>query len=372
MTYASNQTLSKMLNHSANRLANIYNAALPRQLIANLQTRVEILHIGDCALPVTINEGESDNTWICSPLTTYWRYAVEEMRRHSHAVWSVPILGLSTIYGYLLKIAQIDHAIAINNWMISTNIYPSLASVPLSPIIASARQRWPEHAIWFRSLNYEHNAEWLGALQEHGFVLIPSRQVYLFEDLVTCIHEHTCLQRDMKLLRSTRLHRIASDDVEPGEYARIAELYKLLYLDKYSTLNPQYTEHFMREWHRAGLLHFHGFKSEDGQLQAIVGIFQQGKTITAPIVGYNTALPQKLGLYRLLMACVFEHALQIGGGVNLSAGAANFKRLRGGKPAIEYSAVLASHMPKKTRLAIAFLNLVTRSIGVPVMKHFKL
>ncbi len=372
MMCSSNPTLSKPLNLTAIQLATIYNAAPPGKLIANLQTHVEILHIDECALPVTINKKESDNTWICSPLTTYWHYAIEEMRRYSHPIWSIPLTVVGGIYGHLLKMAEIDHAIAINNWMISTNIYPSLASVPLQKIITSARQRWPEHAIWFRSLNYEHNAEWLSALQAQGFVLIPSRQVYLFEDLSTCIHKRTCLQRDMKLLRSTHLHRMTNDDIQPGEYARIAELYKLLYLDKYSTLNPHYTEHFMREWHRAGLLQFHGFRSGDGQLQAIVGIFQQGKTITAPIVGYNTALPQKLGLYRLLMACVFEHALNIGSGVNLSAGAASFKRLRGGKPAIEYSAVLATHLPKKTRLAIAFLSWVTRSIGVPIMKQFKL
>jgi hypothetical protein len=56
----------------------------------------------------------------------------------------------------------------------------------------------------------------------------------------------------------------------------------------------------------------------------------------------------------------------------LSAGAAHFKRLRGGVPAIEYSAVLADHLPEKTRKAIRMLHWATTKIGVPLMERFKL
>ena len=117
---------------------------------------------------------------------------------------------------------------------------------------------------------------------------------------------------------------------------------------------------------------FDGFRSDTGELQAAVGIFQQGNTLTAPIVGYNTMLPQSLGLYRLLMSSVFDQARGCGGRVNLSAGAAHFKRLRGGVPAIEYSAVLTNHLPAKTRKAIRMLQWTTNSIGVPIMERFKL
>lgn len=365
-------------HHAAELVASIHNATASRQLVANLETRVELLRAGECVMPVTVNDGnrhEQDNAWICSPLTTYWRYAVEEMARYSHPMLSKPLAGLSSAWGCFLRRARIDQAVAINNWLISTNIYPSRASVPLAQMIDQVRQRWPQHALWFRSLNREHNAEWLGELQRLGFTLIPSRQVYLYDDLAASIARHNDLKRDMKLLRSSSprpLQRIGNDDMLPSDYARIAHLYGMLYLDKYSRLNPQYTGRFMHDWHKAGLLQFHGFRDEGGDLQAIVGIFQQGRTVTAPIVGYNTTLPQSLGAYRLLMASVFDHALKTGAAVNLSAGAAHFKRLRGGRPAIEYSAVLASHLPAKTRNAIALLRRITTSVGVPIMERFKL
>jgi hypothetical protein len=94
--------------------------------------------------------------------------------------------------------------------------------------------------------------------------------------------------------------------------------------------------------------------------------------ITAPLMGYDTSLPQRLGLYRLLMAAVLKYAMETGRRVNLSAGAAQFKRLRGGVPAIEYSAVLADHLPRERQRAVRALRWLTTRIGVPIMTRFEL
>jgi hypothetical protein len=97
-----------------------------------------------------------------------------------------------------------------------------------------------------------------------------------------------------------------------------------------------------------------------------------GDLLTSPIVGYNTALPARQGLYRMLAALVLRQASRDGCMVNLSAGVAHFKRQRGGQPAIEYSAVLANHMPVKTQRAVRALSAITRHIGVPIMKRYQL
>jgi hypothetical protein len=49
-----------------------------------------------------------------------------------------------------------------------------------------------------------------------------------------------------------------------------------------------------------------------------------------------------------------------------------FKRLRGGIGEIEYSAVYARHLPARTRRALHTLSLVTRRLGVPIMRRFRL
>ncbi|MFZ6874984.1 GNAT family N-acetyltransferase [Undibacterium sp. Di27W] len=358
---------------SAEKFAQIHTATAQARLICNVHAEMDVLRLDDLVLPVTVNSGQYKDAWVCSPLTTYWRYAQEEVSRYTHVVGRFLFLSICHVYGYLLRFSGIDRAVTINNWALSTNIYPALQDkAALRQAIASARDKWPGHGIWLRSLTQELNADWLLALREHGFMLIPSRQVYLFDDLANSVKQHANLQRDMHLLKATTLSRVSDSDIQPHDYARIAELYKQLYLDKYSRLNPEYTADFMQAWHTAGLLHFYGFKSADGVLQAIVGLFQLQGVVTAPIVGYNTALPRELGLYRLLMAAVFEHAMKHKLIVNLSAGAAHFKRLRGGKAAIEYSAVWAAHLPLRTRAAITCLSWLTTRIGIPVMKKYQL
>ncbi|MCH8619719.1 GNAT family N-acetyltransferase [Undibacterium sp. TS12] len=352
-------------------LYRIHHSAEQGALIRNLQTRLTLLQADELALPVTTNDGEADNAWVCSPLTTYWQYAKEELQRYQHLLWYRPLLAIIDIYGRCLRAADIDKTVIINNWMLSTNLYPRLDAAALTDVVDQARCIWPQHAIWFRSLNREQHADWLDALQAIGFQLIPSRQVYLYEDIEAC-KQHQCMRRDLHLLTHTKLQRVADHEIADADYASIASLYQQLYTDKYSRLNPQYTAAFMRAWHRAGLLHFIGFKDGAGQMLAVVGIYQQGNTVTAPIVGYDTSLPKKLGLYRLLMAAVFDYGRQHGKTINLSAGAAHFKRLRGGSPAIEYSAVLARHMPRKTRIVIKLLSWLTTRLGIPVMKRYKL
>jgi hypothetical protein len=345
-------------------------ASLP--FASNLDTQVALLRAGETTLPATINHGEPHNAWICSPLSTYCNYALEELERNVHPLLAQPLRFVCHSYGHLLRRANIDRAVALNNWLLSTNLYPRLVEAEVRTLVASARRRWPDHALWFRSLNATMNRDWIDALTRLGFQLIPSRQVYLFDDIRRNARCHQNLARDLHLLRDTPLQKVHNGEVMEADYPRIAELYAMLYLEKYSRLNPQYSALFMRRWHVAGLLQFKGLRAADGALQAVVGMFRQGQTITAPIVGYDTAAPQSLGLYRLLMASVFEEAMTTGSMINLSAGAANFKRLRGGQPAIEYSAVLASHLPAGTRRVVSVLSTLTTKIGVPVMQRFKL
>lgn len=373
MMLADQNQISHEFTASVEKFAQIHTSGAHAALINNVHADMDVLRVDDLVFPVTVNSGKFNDAWVCSPLTTYWRYAQEEMSRYAYVMGRFLFLFICHVYGYLLKFARIDQAVTINNWVLSTNIYPALTNEQaLTQMIASARKKWPGHGIWFRSLNQELNADWLHALRELGLTLIPSRQVYLFDDLANGVRQHANLQRDMHLLKSTTLLRVCDSEIRQQDYARIAELYKLLYIDKYSQLNPEYTASFMQAWHTAGLLHFYAFKSDDGVLQAIVGLFQLQGVVTAPIVGYNTALPRELGLYRLLMAAVFEHAIKNKLIVNLSAGAAHFKRLRGGKPAIEYSAVWSAHLPMRTRIVIACLGWLTTKIGIPVMKKYQL
>ncbi|MBA9938797.1 hypothetical protein D7S81_19490 [Ralstonia insidiosa] len=346
-------------------------ASLP--FVANLVTQIDVVEAGGLPLPVTVNnrDDRADNAWVCSPITTYGRYAAEESERLAPRVLRPVLRGTIGLADAWMRRAELDRAVAVNNWLVSTNLYPSAATFDLDALVRTCRERWPDRAIWLRSLNTLQHADWLRAATAAGFALIPTRQVYVFRDLRNA-RQHQNLRRDLQWLARTPLAFVPHDAFTDADFAQAERLYAQLYLDKYSALNPRYTAAFIRAWHAAGLLECAGFRDADGVLRAVVGVFGQGPLLTAPLVGYDTTWPQSAGLYRLLMAHVLRTTMARDAELNLSAGAAHFKRLRGGVPAIEMSAVYCRHLPKTTQRAIAVLRTLTTRIGVPIMQRFQL
>lgn len=94
--------------------------------------------------------------------------------------------------------------------------------------------------------------------------------------------------------------------------------------------------------------------------------------MTAPVVGYNTSLPQARGLYRMLMALAIGRARDRGMLFNMSAGAAGFKRNRGALPALEYSALYNRHLPARTRVAGSIVRHLLAKIGAPLLRTLEL
>ena len=364
----------------AGAFLNVHRGQASVPFVANLVPQVDVVEAGGLPLPVTINgsedrAGHGENAWVCSPITTYGRYAAEESERLMPRMVRPLLRGAIGLADAWMRRAQLDRAVVVNNWLVSTNLYPSAAGFDLDALARTCRERWPDCAIWLRSLNTIQHADWLRAATAAGFDLIPTRQVYLFRHLQRASRTSELrrdLRRDLKLLDATPLTFVPHDGFTDADFAQAEQLYAQLYLDKYSALNPRYTAAFLRAWHAAGLLECAGFRDAHGVLRAVVGVFGQGPLLTAPIVGYDTTWPQQAGLYRLLMAHVLRLTITRDAELNLSAGAAHFKRLRGGLPAIEMSAVYCRHLPTATRCAIAVLRALTTRIGVPIMQRFQL
>jgi hypothetical protein len=220
-----------------------------------------------------------------------------------------------------------------------------------------------------RSLNARYTPEWLAALQEMGCELVPSRQVYLYDRIDTA---HANMQRDLRLLDRTPLLQSPAREWSDEDFARAEALYRQLYLDKYSRFNPAYGACWLQAWSRCGLLDLSGYREADGKLVAVIGMFGLEDALTAPIVGYDTTLPRRLGLYRLLMATVYRAAEQQARRLNLSAGAAHFKRLRGGVGTIEYCAVWVRHLRGRRRRTVKWLGCITRRVGEPLLRRYGL
>lgn len=343
-----------------------------RSIIANVDTTAAILKTGSVFFPVTINDEEYENSYVCSPYTACVSYAKEEMEKLENKPLELILSSISSCLSVLLKKAKINKVVCVNNWMLSTNLYAPWDGSDIAKIRDFFTDSFPDHALMFRSLNKHTDAELLKQFKDNGFMTVPSRQVYIFDRTLSPYMERHNTQIDFKSLDKTDYKVVRHDELLPSDYPRIVELYNLLYLDKYSKHNPQFTESCITHWHQKKLLTMIGLRNKEGVLDGIIGFFEQNNVTSAPLVGYDTNLSKKLALYRLLMITALSRANDNNFVLNLSSGAADFKRLRGGVPFIEYSAVHISHLPWYKRFVWKLTNVLLSTLGVPIMKAFKL
>jgi hypothetical protein len=346
--------------------------------IGNVVTQLRLLDTGEHLLPVSINAGGegADNSYVVSPLTAYTGYADFEIRQLGRPWLAAPLRGLVRGVGAWLEQSRIDRIVQVNNWLLSTNLYPSGwdgANLPeMTRLLVDA---YPDHAIGFRSLNRYSNSGLIAQMEGLGYLPIPSRQVYLFE---ACDGPGAAYLRrrdsrnDARLLARTGYCQVPGEALVDTDYPRLEQLYSQLYLEKYCPLNPHFSANWLRVGQRDGWLRLTALRSPTGRIDAVLGWVANEHILTTPVVGYDTSLPQKLGLYRLISQISLEEAAARRALLNMSAGAASFKRLRGGRPEIEYSMVLVSHLSGQRQRVWRMLSRLLHAVGVPVMRKLKL
>lgn len=356
------------------RFVELFTQNSATTLVRNLTTRVELLDIDGTPYPITVNDTRiPGNCYICDPVTGYLDYAVEETRNFTNK----PLLRSSLIATIrsaspLMRATGLGRTVHVNNWLFSTNPAPRISTPHAAALRDHLLEHYPTHAVVIRSLNTHSDQSAIDALVASGFQLLPSRQIYMFDGTETAAQDSADFKRDQALLAKTPLIHVRNSGFQTADYARAIDLYDMLYLKKYTALNPQYTPRYLADMHRTGLLSLEGFRDGNGQLVAIGGRFQMGRTLTQPIVGYDTARPQKEGLYRLVTALAQGAARADRLLFNMSAGAAGFKRHRGAVPAVEYSAVYARHLSATQRAAISGVASVLTRIGIPLLRRFEL
>lgn len=342
-------------------------------LIANLATEVDQITIAGRSYPVTLNDrGLVGNCYLCSPVTAYIDYALDETRNFAaHPALRAAVRGLIHTAAPLVRASGLDAQVQINNWLFSTNPVPALSRAAAAELRDRLTRDHPDRALVLRSLNDTADAASIAALRAEGFRMLPARQIYLFTTAPDRLS--SAMQQDRQLLRRTPLRLVTNDDFTDADYVRSAQLYDMLYVQKYTPLNPRYTALYVQMMHQSGLMQLRGLRDPaDGRLAAVTGIFANGRTLTQPIVGYDITRPLREGLYRMVMAMAQDHALAHGLFFNMSAGAADFKRRRMALPVIEYSAVFVDHLPRRQRVAVRAMESLLTRIGVPLLKRFEL
>jgi hypothetical protein len=273
-------------------------------------------------------------------------------------------LSRMSLFAVAPVLRQLDPIVVLDALPVSTVLHPDRSVEQWSNAVEAARRAYPTLPIVVRSLDDLASGASLAALRQLGMELIPSRLVF---------HQDP-RRRDFWRIRNVR-HDIALAEEVPLEcrllaltdVPRVAELYWQLYGHKHSELNP----HFSHEWlalaMTSGVLAGEGIL-HDGRLAAAYLSYSVGDVMTNPVFGYDTTLPQQLGLYRRLSLLTMRAASAHGQRIHASSGAPGFKASRGGVACMEYHAVDLRGVRHAQRAAWAMFIRIANALAPALLR----
>ncbi len=339
--------------------------------IDNVRTDFRLLELDGLALPLTVNHCEPENAYVCSPFCHYATYAREELRHLPSPALRAPLALVLKALAAVLRWSDIDRTAYIDNWLVSTNLHPDLTKAQLAEITEYLVEQFPDHAVAVRSADTRGNPQLLEDAVALGYQKVASRRVYYQDARCRAPFRSASYRRDAGVFEKSSYEVLRVTSSKEVDLDRLVELYRLLYIEKYSRHNPQFNSGFVRTAIDRGLLHFIVLRKHE-RVDAVAGFFVRGEVMTTPFFGYDTRLPQETGLYRMLSLLLLREARERCLVLHASSGAAGFKRARGGVGATEYTLVHARHLPIRRRFGWRLVTELANRVGLPLMKRYRL
>ena len=330
-------------------------ASGPRALATNLDVAPGMLELDGGRWPLLrhrVPHTGRPHAYTASLTTQYLHYTAAEL--HRLPTPGLRLLGRTALQGAraLLAIARADDVVQWNAWGLSTNPLPASIDTAARPAAECLAAAFPDAATLVRNIDDLARPGCIDGFRAAGYALVAARQVHHFDGATASFLRRDATRRDRKLLaRRDGYHVCEHDDLVASDMPRIARLYRMVYIERHSPLNVDYTDTFFLQAWRERWLEFTGFRNADGEVDAIMGCLRADATVSTPFLGHDTTRPVELGLYRRLVALLLERTAERREHLNFSSGADEFKRRRGSQPALEYNALHVAHLPRTRRRA---------------------
>jgi len=303
--------------------------------------------------PVSL--ANSDRCWVTSLTTLLGPVARQEIRRELKGLEAFSACALSALVEVFLRFAQADEVVFPAHHLLSTSLY---AEGELEALYTAPR---PDRPVVLRSLNRHHHAP---VFDRRG-TLWPVRVVWIIDDMAGDWRPRRDSRRDLYLLDTVGLARGRYAARMPRmQMARVLDLYRWLYMTRYSLHNPDYTADYLQSCLDRRVLEILTLE-RDGEIVAFCAIHGRGGVLSVPMVGYDDSID---GLYRAVMVLPALEAEARGLALNLSAGAARFKRHRGARPHVEYLMILDDHLPGWRRLPYRLTGALLQALEPQLIK----
>lgn len=327
----------------------------PQRFMDNADVDLRVAICEGHLVPLVLSRSGRRNSEICDLRAHYIRYVPMQFERRGRP-WAARVSRLRNVpAGILMTLGQLDRVVYINNFLVSTNPSLPLSTQQLRRLRDRLIELYPDRPLVVRSVNRRVDPAGDAAVRQAGFSMMRSRTVYLFDPASPEVHRRGNVKRDRKLLEQTHYRVVTDRDRLLAAVPRLTELYRGLYLGKHPSTNPAFVERFFAHLLEREIWAFVGFES-DGVIDSFTSWFDDGGYLIGTAIGHDLNRPPSDGLYRLPIAYLLREGRRRGLRLNLSAGADEFKRSRGGRATHEFDAIYDRHLPLRSRLGLAYLR----------------
>lgn len=343
----------------------------PHAFIENIDLEMGAVKIDNFVLSIAITQGETKNSWVCSPYAHYIDYGKQEINQFQNKVLKYLLNPIVDFFGKVALKGKINDIVYVNNWLFATDIYPSeLKKEHVSLLLEYLKSRFPSHAIVFRSLNPLLNCALQEELKKQGSYPIASRFVYIFDAKDSSFFESRILKSDLKLWKSHPYRVEMKDHLESDEEVRhLLSLYHSLYIHNHSKINPQYNFRYFQQLNESLCLSYIMLWDKE-EIKGAAGYFIKDNVLYCPIFGYDKSRQDHTKIYRILNTGLLVAAKQRGCTFHMSAGASFYKKIRGAKGCLESNLVYYHHLPLKQRLSWSLIRTFMNGVGSYFMKRY--
>ncbi|MCH8621528.1 hypothetical protein [Undibacterium sp. TS12] len=341
----------------------------------NASCEIQSINIAGQSQPVSLLDHSNwQESYVSSPRSTWLRYTRQEMlRQFSPATTQLLKLASCALFGPLSALftaTRLDQAAIVANHLVSTNLYPEWSLADIAAMTEQLQHSYPQRPLMMRNICPQVNPQLAQALTETGWDLLPSRMIYLCDPQQASVWKHNHVRQDARLLANTEVEVIAHHSLKPEDIKLLRPLFRQLFMNKHSCLNPDFSPAFFELCLETQFLELQALRWQ-GKFVGVLGLYSNPDNgwITTPLIGYDTSLPQELGLYRRLMALLLARAREKQLKLHYSSGASQFKRSRGGIPTLEYTAIYNHHLTGRQKPAYAVFSKLVHQFAPAILRR---
>lgn len=335
----------------------------------NAHGAVDIFESEGYWLPATCCIDGPETAYVASLPSAWVRYGALEATRILPAARVPLVRGAVGPLVASLRLAGLDRAALLNNWLISTNLHPPLSAAGWLQLRNAALARYPDRVLAIRNICDAVNPGIETMLTHQGWWLAPVRRIWLCDPAQAGLWQRNHVRRDHKLLADGKVEYVDHAALSETDLPALQRVFRQVFIDRYGRINPDFSLAFFAHCLNTRHLRFVGLRY-GGELVGVIGLLERHGWLTTPLIGHDTSRPVALGLYRRLMALLLDEAWRRKCRLHYSSGVGGFKAMRGGKPAIEYVALYLRHRPGGQRLVAHLLTKLAGGVLPPLFARY--